>query len=103
MGAEKEEAVEKAGKEFEGGSIYPLIVNTEAAKITEERVYQLYEILHLGEGIGQAIPLSDGEMEYLEAQTTNTWLEMSDMEKSDFLKFSENHLSFENKRRIIFA
>ena len=38
-------AVETAGKEFEGGSLYPLIVNTEAAKLTEERVYKLYELL----------------------------------------------------------
>lgn len=42
---EKEKAIEEAGKEFEGGSIYPLVVNEEAAKITEERVYELYEIL----------------------------------------------------------
>lgn len=43
--AQKEEAVENAGKEFEGGSLYPTIVNTEAAEITEKRVYELYELL----------------------------------------------------------
>ena len=43
--AEKESAVEAVGKEVEGGSIYPLVVNSEAARITEERVYELYEIL----------------------------------------------------------
>jgi len=43
--AEKEKAVEEAGKEVEGGSVYPLIVNGEAAKITEARVYELYELL----------------------------------------------------------
>ena len=43
--AEKEKTVESAGKEFEGGSLHPLIVNSEAARITEARVYQLYEIL----------------------------------------------------------
>lgn len=43
--AEKEKSVEEAGKEFEGGSMYSLIVNMEAAKITEERVYELYELL----------------------------------------------------------
>ena len=43
--AEKEEVVEEAGKDFEGGSIYALIVNSEAAAITKERVYELYEIL----------------------------------------------------------
>lgn len=43
--AQKEKSAEEAGKEFEGGSIYPLIVNMEAAKITEERVYELYELL----------------------------------------------------------
>ena len=43
--ADTEAAVEAAGKEFEGGSLYPLIVNTEAAKLTEERVYKLYELL----------------------------------------------------------
>ena len=42
---EKEQAVEEAGQEFEGGSLYPLIVNSEAARITEDRVYELYEML----------------------------------------------------------
>ena len=37
--------VEAAGKAYEGGSLYPLVVNIEAAKLTEERVYQLYERL----------------------------------------------------------
>ena len=40
-----EAAVEAAGKEYEGGSLYPLIVNTEAAKLTEERACKLYELL----------------------------------------------------------
>ena len=43
--AQKEKSAEEAGKEFAGGSIYSLIVNMEAAKITEERVYELYELL----------------------------------------------------------
>ena len=43
--SEKEKSVEDAGKEFEGGSMHALVVNTEAAKITEERVYELYELL----------------------------------------------------------
>lgn len=43
--AEKEKSVEEAGKEVEGGSLYSLVVNMEAAKITEERVYELYELL----------------------------------------------------------
>ena len=43
--AQKEEAVETAGKEFEGGSLYTMVVNTEAATITEKRVYELYELL----------------------------------------------------------
>lgn len=42
---EKENSVEEAGKEVEGGSMYPLVVNMEAARITEERVYELYELL----------------------------------------------------------
>ena len=42
---EKEKSVEEAGKEVEGGSIYSMVVNMEAAKITEERVYELYELL----------------------------------------------------------
>lgn len=37
--------VEAAGKAYEGGSLYPLVVNSEAAKLTEERVDQLYERL----------------------------------------------------------
>lgn len=41
--AEKEAAVEEAGREYEGGTIYSLIVNSTAAEITEERVYELYE------------------------------------------------------------
>jgi uncharacterized protein YecT (DUF1311 family) len=41
---EKEKSVEEAGKDFEGGSMYPLVVNTENAEITEERVYELYEL-----------------------------------------------------------
>ncbi len=83
--AEKEAAAEDTGKEFEGGSMHPLVVNTTAARITEERVRQLCDVLNRGEGIGQSVLLSDGELEYLQAQTTNTWLEMSDMEKSDFV------------------
>lgn len=43
--SEKEKSVEEAGKEFEGGSLYPTIVNGEAADITEKRVYELYELL----------------------------------------------------------
>ena len=41
----KEKAVEEAGKEVEGGSMYSLVVNSKAAELTEERVYELYEIL----------------------------------------------------------
>ena len=37
--------MKEAGKEFEGGSIYPLIINEEGARLTEERVYELYELL----------------------------------------------------------
>ena len=40
----KEKAVEEAGKEVQGGSMYPLVVNSEAAAITEKRVYELYEL-----------------------------------------------------------
>lgn len=43
--AEKEKATEEAGKDVEGGSLYALLVYTESAKITEERVYELYELL----------------------------------------------------------
>lgn len=43
--ADKEARVAEAGKEVEGGSLYPLVTNTEAAAITEERVYELYEML----------------------------------------------------------
>lgn len=42
---EKEKAVKEEGKESEGGSIYALIVNVKAAELTEERVYELYELL----------------------------------------------------------
>jgi len=43
--AERDRAVEEAGQEVQGGSIYPLIVNSEAARLTEERVCELYERL----------------------------------------------------------
>ena len=43
--ADTETAIEAAGKEFEGGSMYALIVNSEAARLTEERVSQLFELL----------------------------------------------------------
>ncbi|MBE5811622.1 MAG: DUF1311 domain-containing protein [Clostridiales bacterium] len=39
------QAAEAAGKEVEGGSMYPLVVNMEAAGLTEARVYELYERL----------------------------------------------------------
>lgn len=38
-------AVEAAGKDFEGGSMYGLVVNMEAAALIEARVYELYELL----------------------------------------------------------
>lgn len=43
--ADKEEAVKKAGAEYEGGSIQPLIEYKEAAKITKKRVYKLAELV----------------------------------------------------------
>ena len=42
---DKERAVTEAGKLYEGGSIYALIVNSEATAITEARVYVLYGLL----------------------------------------------------------
>lgn len=42
---DKESAVEDAGKDFEGGSMYPLITNHKAAELTETRVYEFYELL----------------------------------------------------------
>jgi len=42
---EKEAAVEAAGAEVEGGSIYPAVVNGTAAQLTRERVYVLLEYL----------------------------------------------------------
>ena len=41
--AEKEAAVEKAGAVYEGGSIQPMIMQTEAARITKERVEVLLQ------------------------------------------------------------
>jgi len=41
----RKSAMEAAGKEVEGGSMHGLIVNMEAAKLTEERVYALYAML----------------------------------------------------------
>ena len=42
---DKEAAVQEAGKEAEGGSLQPLLENTEAAKWTRERTYKLLNIL----------------------------------------------------------
>ena len=43
--AAKEAAVQLAGAEVEGGSMYPLVTNLKAAELTEERVYELAEYL----------------------------------------------------------
>lgn len=43
--AEKEQAVEEAGAEVEGGSLYPLITNSKAAELTKARVYELLALL----------------------------------------------------------
>lgn len=40
-----EKAAEAAGKEAEGGSMHPLVVNSEAASLIEARVYELYDRL----------------------------------------------------------
>lgn len=42
---EKEQAVEEAGAEFEGGSMQPLVMNLKAAEMTRDRVYELLELL----------------------------------------------------------
>lgn len=43
---EKEKTLEDIGKEVKGGSLYSLVVNMEAARIIEERVYELYKLLN---------------------------------------------------------
>jgi len=45
--AEKEAAVQAAGSEVEGGSMYPMVINGEAASWTRERVYVLEKYLEL--------------------------------------------------------
>lgn len=42
---EKEASVEKAGKEFEGGSMQPLVENEEASRMTKERIFELMKYL----------------------------------------------------------
>ena len=42
--AQKETAVEEAGADFEGGSLYPLVTNSKAAELTRDRVYELMEL-----------------------------------------------------------
>ena len=42
---EKENAVAAAGKDYEGGTMYSLVVNSEAARITRDRCYYLYDLL----------------------------------------------------------
>lgn len=41
----KEQAVKESGAQFEGGSIYPLIVNLKAVELTKERVYELLQLI----------------------------------------------------------
>ena len=41
--SDKEDKIKDAGKEYEGGSMYALTVNSEGAKLTEERVKELYK------------------------------------------------------------
>lgn len=43
--AETQAAVEAEGKAYEGGSLYPLVVNMETSRRMEERAHQLYELL----------------------------------------------------------
>ena len=43
--AEKSAAADTAGKEYEGGSMHALVVNSESAKRTEARVDNIYELL----------------------------------------------------------
>lgn len=43
--AEKEQAVAEAGAEYEGGSMQPMVMNQKAAEITQNRVYELMELL----------------------------------------------------------
>lgn len=43
--AEKEQAVDDAGAECEGGSMQPMVMNLRAAEMTKERVYELMEYL----------------------------------------------------------
>lgn len=44
---EKEAAMEEAGKDVEGGSLYPTVVNTVATEYTQKRVYVLAEYTKL--------------------------------------------------------
>lgn len=41
----KELSVKESGAQFEGGSIYPLIVNLKAVELTKERVYELLQLI----------------------------------------------------------
>lgn len=43
--ADKEAAMAEAGQEVEGGSLYPLLINSVGSQWTEERVWQLYALL----------------------------------------------------------
>lgn len=43
--ADKEAAVKEAGEEVAGGSMQGMVMNLKAAEMTEERVYELYELL----------------------------------------------------------
>lgn len=43
--AQRDAAVEAAGKDYAQGSLYAFVTNDEAARITQERAEQLYELL----------------------------------------------------------
>lgn len=42
---ERDKKIEEAGKDYEGGSLQPMIKSTEGAELTKTRVYELFDYL----------------------------------------------------------
>ena len=72
-------------------------IEEEPAGINEDGIG---EDINFGEGIGEVVPLNEEERTYMQTQTTNSWLEMTEMEKSDLVVLIGRYLE-ETKNYIV--
>ena len=91
VGIEEKDIVEEIGFEISEDDVMEEI----SSGISEDDVVEeipsginedgIGEDPDFGEGIGEVIALSDEEREYVQKQTTNSWLEMTETEKDDLV------------------